>query len=277
MAGARYSIDAPSWIPGTETFEMNAADGAFDETVEEVVATIDTAGLAPGRHTLFVESQAPDGTFGVPTAVFFDVLEGGDDVMDVALSGGGGARTRTGSDGRDIIRYDGAPAPIAGGLGDDVIFGTGGDDVLRGDINWVSAQGELMGGDDVLYGLGGDDRIGGKAGDDTLYGGAGDDRLYGDDGDDVLRGGAGEDVLTGDSPLGTGVDTFVLAAGQGVDTIRDFTAGVDLLGLAGELTFGRLDFAQDGRDTLVELAEETIARLKGVAAEDVSEDWFVLV
>ena len=277
VAGARYSIDAPSWIPGTETVAMDAADGAFDEAVEEVAAVIDTTGLAPGRHTLFVESEAQDGTFGVPTAVFFDVLEGGDDVTEVALQGGGGARTRTGSEGRDIIRYDGAPAPVAGGLGDDVIFGTQGDDVLRGDINWVSGQTARMGGDDVIYGLGGDDRIGGKGGDDTLYGGAGDDRLYGDDGDDVLRGGEGEDILTGDSPLGMGADTFVLAAGEGVDTIRDFTAGVDLLGLAGDLTFGRLDFAQSGRDTLVELAGETIARLGGVAAEDVSEDWFVLV
>ena len=279
VAGARYSIDAPSWLPGAETFEMEAADGAFDETEEEVAATIDTAGLAPGRHTAFVEAQAQDGTFGVPMAVFFDVLEGGDDVTDVALSGGGGARARTGSDGRDIIRYDGAPAPIAGGLGDDVIFGTAGDDVLRGDINWVSAQGELMGGNDVLYGRGGDDRIGGKAGDDTLYGGEGDDFLYGDEGSDVLRGGAGDDVLSGDGRAagGAGADTFVLAAGQGTDTVRDFTAGVDLLGLAGDLTFGRLDFAQAGRDTRVDLGEETLALLEDVAVGDVSESWFVLL
>ena len=279
IVGARYSIDAPSFAPGAETFAMEAADGAFDGTEELVEATIDTEGLAPGRHTLFVEAEAADGTFGVPTAVFFDVLEGGEDVTEVALQGGGGARSRTGSDGGDIIRYDGAPAPIAGGLGDDVIFGTGGEDVLRGDINWVSAQGELMGGDDVLYGLGGDDRIGGKAGDDTLYGGAGDDRLFGDEGSDVLRGGAGDDVLSGDgrSAGGAGADTFVIAAGQGTDTIRDFTAGTDLLGLAGDLTFGRLDFAQQGRDTRVELGEDTLAILEDVAAGDVSEDWVVLV
>ena len=279
VAGARYSIDAPSWVPGTETFAMAAADGAFDETEERVVATIDTAGLAPGRHTLFVESEAEDGTYGVPTAVFFDVLEGGDEATEVVLSGGGGARSRTGSAASDIIRYEGAPDPIAGGFGDDVIFGTSGDDILRGDLNFVSGQDDRMGGDDVLYGLGGDDRIGGKSGDDTLYGGEGDDRLYGDDGDDLLRGGEGEDVLFGDgrSAGGAGVDTFVLAAGQGTDRIRDFTAGTDLLGLAGDLTFGRLDFVQDGRDTRVDLGDETLALLEDIAAGEVSEGWFVLL
>ena len=279
VAGARYSIDAPSWVPGTETFEMAAADGAFDDTEERVVATVDTAGLAPGRHTLFVESQAQDGTYGVPTAVFFDVLEGGDAATEVILAGGGGTRTRTGTDAADIIRFEGVAAPIAGGLGDDVIFGTDAADVLRGDFNIFSGQGGRMGGDDVLYGLGGDDRIGGKVGDDTLYGGAGDDRLYGDAGSDVLRGGAGEDVLFGDarSPGGAGVDTFVLAADQGTDVIRDFTAGIDLLGLEGDLTFRRLDFVQEGRDTLVEFAGDTLAVLRDVAADEVSEDWFVLL
>ena len=279
VAGARYSIDAPSWIEGTETFEMAAADGAFDDTEERVVATIDTAGLAPGRHTLFVESQAEDGTYGVPTAVFFDVLEAGEGVTEVVLSGGGGARSRTGSSGDDIIRYEGAPDPIAGGQGDDVIFGTQGADILRGDLNFVSGQDDRMGGDDVLYGLGGDDRIGGKGGDDTLYGGAGDDRLYGDEGSDVLRGGEGDDVLFGDarSAGGAGVDTFVLAADQGTDRIRDFTAGVDLLGLEGDLSFGRLDVVEDGRATRIDLGDETLAVLRGVAADEVSEDWFVLL
>lgn len=279
VAGARYSIDAPSWVEGTETFEMTAADGAFDETVERVRATVDTAGLAPGRHTLFVESRAADGTYGAATAVFLDVLEGGEGATDVVIGAEGGVRERTGGDAQDIIRGGRASDPVAGGLGDDVILGGAGDDVLRGDLNTLSGQGARQGGDDVLYGRGGDDRLGGKAGSDTLYGGAGEDRLYGDDGDDVLIGGRGDDLLLGDgrSPGGGGADTFVLRAGEGTDRVRDFTAGTDLLGLGGDLTFGRLDFDRSGRGTLVKLGDETLARLDGVSVDDVSQDWFVLV
>ena len=277
IGGARYSLDAPSWVPGTETVAMEAADGAFGDTEEGVLATVDTSGLAPGRHTLFVESRTGGGDFGVPTAVFFDVLEGGDEAAEVVLQGGEDPATRTATEGRDIVRFEGAPGPIAGGLGDDVVLGGEGDDVLRGDFNLKAPQDGRMGGDDVLYGRGGDDRIGGKVGDDALYGGAGDDALFGGMGDDVLRGGLGRDMLMGDSPAGGGADTFVLAAGQGTDTVRDFAAGVDLLGLAGDLTFGRLDFVQEGADTLIGLLDETVARLQGIAAEDVVEDWFVLL
>ncbi|MFK7840399.1 MAG: VWA domain-containing protein [Bdellovibrionales bacterium] len=56
-------------------------------------------------------------------------------------------------------------------------------------------------------------------GDDILKGGDGDDMLYGQEGNDTLYGGAGNDVLSG----GSGKDTFMLdAIGQGIDVIRDF-------------------------------------------------------
>lgn len=279
VGGARYSLDAPSWVEGAETFEMTAADGAFDETVERVQARVDTTGLAPGRHTLFVEARAEDGTWGAPSAVFFDVVEGGEEATEVIVRGGGGDETRTGGDAQDILRGARADGPIAGGLGDDVVLGGAGDDVLRGDLNLRSGQGDLPGGNDVLYGRGGDDRIGGKSGDDTLYGGAGDDALFGGTGDDVLVGGRGDDLLLGDNraPGGPGADLFVLAPGDGTDTVADFTAGTDLIGLGGGLTFGRLDFEGEEGDTLVRFGDETLARLSRVSADDVSEDWFVLV
>ncbi len=58
----------------------------------------------------------------------------------------------------------------------------------------------------------------GDKGDDTLSGGAGNDSLLGGNGDDVLRGGTGNDTLNG----GNGSDRFVLASGEGPDTIQDF-------------------------------------------------------
>lgn len=73
IAAARYSIDAPSWVSGTPTYALSAVDGGFNSTAESVQATVFTSGLAPGRHTLFVESQDASGNWGVPTAIFLNV------------------------------------------------------------------------------------------------------------------------------------------------------------------------------------------------------------
>jgi Ca2+-binding RTX toxin-like protein len=72
--------------------------------------------------------------------------------------------------------------------------------------------------------------VSGGGGGDELYGGNKRDVLHGDAGDDQLDGGGGNDTLTG----GAGHDTFVFdsALGQiGVDTITDFTHGVDSIAL----------------------------------------------
>jgi hypothetical protein len=69
IAAAQYTIDAPSWAGGVPV-AMNASDGAFNSTVENVVAQIDTTGLTPGRHTVFVEGQDANGNWGVLSAVF---------------------------------------------------------------------------------------------------------------------------------------------------------------------------------------------------------------
>lgn len=56
-------------------------------------------------------------------------------------------------------------------------------------------------------------------GNDTINGGEGDDLIFGQEGNDVIDGGEGDDTLFG----GSGSDTFILAdAGNGIDTIEDF-------------------------------------------------------
>ncbi len=71
-------VDTPSWQGGA-AIGMAAADGAFDEAVEGVEATLDTTGLAPGRHTLFVrgrDTTSPVGpAFGAPAAAFLWVVD----------------------------------------------------------------------------------------------------------------------------------------------------------------------------------------------------------
>ncbi len=124
---------------------------------------------------------------------------------------------------------------MVGRRGRDDIRGGDGDDLLKGGK-----------GNDALRGGDGDDRLKGQGGDDFLKGGEGDDTLLGGDGRDYLEGGAGDDTLVG----GEGRDVFVFTAAldvMGVDTIRDFVSGTDLIGLDADvftgLSAGRLSEA----------------------------------
>lgn len=94
---------------------------------------------------------------------------------------------------------------MAGGSGNDVIYGGTGDDRLKGN-----------GGHDRLYGGNGDDR---------LLGGGGRDQLFGGDGNDHLDGGPGRDKLTG----GAGADVFIFRANSNLDRVLDFEIGTDLV------------------------------------------------
>lgn len=163
---------------------------------------------------------------------------------------------------------------VAGGLGMDSIDGGEGNDLLRGDLNErSSADG---GGDDTISGGAGNDRIGGKAGNDVLYGDTGNDRIWGDQGDDLLWGGLGNDRLYGDSGnLSGGVDTFVLAIGEGTDTILDFESGVDLIGLADGLTFADLTLTSQNGNLKIASGPDTLAIVQGV--EGLTETDFALV
>ncbi|NJM96758.1 MAG: alkaline phosphatase [Phormidesmis sp. RL_2_1] len=178
-----------------------------------------------------------------------------------------------GGDDADVLVAFGGDDTAAGGLGADIIYGSDGDDVLRGDLNSRSAQAGI-GGNDIIYGGAGNDRIGGKGGQDTLFGEAGDDRIWGDDGDDIIYGGLGNDTLTGDDNSGgQGRDTFVLTVGEGTDIITDFEVGIDLIGLAGGLSFGSLTL----NNNTIRVDDEVIATLNGVDTALLSADSFVMI
>lgn len=201
-----------------------------------------------------------------------------DTVIDGDVGGGNGGGGQTGqeilgtADANDLEGTSGNDT-IAGLQGNDTIRGGDGDDILRGDLNNRSPQGK-QGGDDLIFGGAGNDRIGGKGGNDQLFGDAGDDAIWGDDGDDLLRGGLGNDRLTGDNfSGGQGADTFVLAAGEGTDTITDFEIGIDFIGLADGLSFGSLTFSGD----TISLGDETLAILQGVNTSVLTESAFTPV
>lgn len=73
IQAARYSIDSPSWIAGSVTYPMNAADGVFNSKTENLTATIDTTALNSGKHLVFVESQDINGNWGVTSAIFLQI------------------------------------------------------------------------------------------------------------------------------------------------------------------------------------------------------------
>ncbi|MEO0986925.1 MAG: M14 family zinc carboxypeptidase, partial [Cyanobacteria bacterium J06639_14] len=275
VVAGRYSINTPSWIDGVELFDMSAADGTFDSSVEMLTATIDTTGWEAGRYTVFVEGQDADGNWGVPTAVFLDVVAAPEGAS--ITEGSDEAETIVGEKVPEVIYALGGDDVVAGRGLNDLIFGGDGDDVLRGDSNKRN-PGRPNGGDDIIYGGAGNDRIGGKGGDDTLYGDEGDDSIWGDDGDDLLWGGAGDDILTGDDGSGgSGSDTFVLSYEAGTDTITDFEVGTDFIGLFGNISFNQLTIGQAAEDTLIEFNRQTLATLSGVNAATLTESSFIPV
>ncbi len=211
------------------------------------------------------------------------LIEGnnGQPPTDGDITGTDAADTLIGDTTANTINALGGDDTVAGDLGDDIITGSGGDDILRGDLNDRTTQDDGIGGNDIIFGGEGSDRIGGKSGNDILSGDAGDDFIWGDAGDDIIMGVTGDDILVGDNfSGGSGSDLFVFGNGDGTDTILDFEVGSDRIGLVeGELTFGDLTITQDGRNTLLGIADsgEVIAKLHNVQASALTESSFAVV
>ncbi len=181
----------------------------------------------------------------------------------------------------DRIDALGGDDTVAGKVGDDIIMGGDGDDALRGDANSRDPQDDKIGGNDIIFGDEESDRIGGKSDNDILSGDAGNDFIWGDDGDDIIMGVIANDTLVGDNfSGGSGSDLFVFDNGDGTDTIVDFEAGSDRIGLVeGELLFADLILTQDGNNTLLGVIStgETLAILNNVQASALSENSFETV
>ncbi|MGB3790422.1 MAG: alkaline phosphatase PhoX, partial [Phormidesmis sp.] len=216
-------------------------------------------------------------------------------------------QTIVGTDGDDTLTGGRLGDEITGGLGNDVIRGSVGNDLIRGDFGYVSAV--AGGGDDTIFAGGGADNVAGNEGNDKIYGGAGKDRLAGGDGDDFLFGGLGDDTLLGEAGNdrlygkagrdtlvggngddllvggrsrdmligGAGSDTFVLEAGPAKDLVMDFTAGEDIFGLKGALTFGQLSITARASNVLISIGDDDLALVMNASVADFAEASFVTV
>ncbi len=194
--------------------------------------------------------RAGNGTNTVTTGAGRDVIYSGVGA-DTIVAGAGNDHVflRGGSDGVDAgagndrltIDYGAMVTNVTGGI-------TGGNgktgyvghvaDLVRSLVDFQRVENFTIttgsGNDRLKTGAGADVLRSGQ-GHDVLKGGAGQDHLFGGAGRDHLRGGLGTDVVKG----GGGADVFVFASvaeastGKGHDVIRDFTVGVDRIGLAG--------------------------------------------
>ncbi|MDZ8082883.1 MAG: hypothetical protein RMX35_27940 [Nostoc sp. DcaGUA01] len=108
----------------------------------------------------------------------------------------------------------------------------------------------------------------------NIVGGDGNDYLAGGNGADTLRGGLGNYILNG----GLANDVFVLAAGEGTDTIQDFVNSNDKIGLANGLTYQQLMFSQEGDRVKISLTStgEVLAYLNNFTLNLLDLNDFVL-
>jgi PKD repeat protein/murein tripeptide amidase MpaA len=74
--GAQFYIDTPPWQAGATAVALAASDGAFNATTEGLTGTINTAGLAVGKHIIYVRALDAGGTWGPVSAVFLNVVAG---------------------------------------------------------------------------------------------------------------------------------------------------------------------------------------------------------
>jgi carboxypeptidase T len=68
-----YYLDTPPWVAGASANAMTASDGAFNSSSEGLSATVSTAGLSSGKHTLYVRAQDSLGNWGPVSATFLTV------------------------------------------------------------------------------------------------------------------------------------------------------------------------------------------------------------
>lgn len=198
--GPGYFDGQGDLIDGWDGLNDSIAAGAGDDTVEAGLGN-DTIDAGTGNDSI----DGGDGNDSILAGSGNDILRGGNG--DDTLIDGAGNDTVYGGAGNDIIDDQGGinattdPTLAFGEAGNDTIFGTAGDDTLDGGAD--------------------SDLLNGENGNDSLVGGSGNDTLNGDSGNDTLNGGTGNDSLNG----GDGDDRFILATGDGADSISGGEAG----------------------------------------------------
>ena len=140
------------------------------------------------------------------------------------MFGGADADHMEGNNGADEMYGDSGPDDMIGGsdlagvpdVGEAIMFGGLGDDVMAGDNAVIGATGVVggrsvalldlaIGGADTMNGDAGTDYMFGQIAGDTMSGGDAGDYMEGNDGNDTMSGQAGDDDMIGGSSATNGV------------------------------------------------------------------------
>jgi Ca2+-binding RTX toxin-like protein len=175
--------------------------------------------------------------------------------------GSSGEDVVSGAAGNDSLYGYGDVDYLFGGPGNDNLNGGAGEDYLTGDTGNDYLQGSD--GDDQLYGGSGNDYLDGWNGDDFLDGDTGNDTLLGYYGDDYLSGGSGNDYLAGE-----GGDDFMLG-GSGTDTLSGGDGDDFLFVLNAEVGTGKDTVYGGSGDDTVFVADPDALLFTGYISGDV--------
>lgn len=235
--------------------DQNFHDANFTIDIGTANATM-MAHATQGGHGAHDYNDAINGNAGDDTLIG---LSGRDHI-----NGGAGNDTLFGGTGDDVLNGGTGTNHVNGGAGNDYIFAGGGNDTVVGGAGYdtidfanatngvhvnLNAHTATGFGSDTISGV---EAVRGSAFNDVLIGDKGNNALDGGAGNDILRGGKGADTLFG----GAGDDTFVWGkkdVGTGIDTIKDFGNGHDVLDL--HALFQGSQAANAGNVKLVDSAE----------------------
>ncbi|MFC7611141.1 glycosyl hydrolase [Teichococcus aestuarii] len=266
--------------PGT-TPNIPTENGSSDETAGKPPGADDPVTATPAPTTPAPTTPAPTTPAPTTPAPTSPAPTNGEAAVSAApaksIKGSSAKETLTGTAGHDEITGGGGDT-LKGGAGDDTYVITTGDVVVE-----LAGQGI----DTVRTWLNNyvlpdnvENLILTGTGWNTLTGNGTANRLEGNLNPNVLNGKGGNDILTG----GGGNDTFIIAKGEGNDTITDFRGGAgasDVIKLDG---FAFKDFAavkaagqQSGADAVLNLGDGRVLTLKGVQLSSLAADDVQLV
>jgi Ca2+-binding RTX toxin-like protein len=242
----RTNVGSPGFAGTGETASLNGRSRSFD--VFDGGTGLDTlVGTSQGDAVL-LDDASRAAQAAAPRLAGIEVISVGDgsDLVDLTSTRFSyGAVLIDGGAGSDIIWSSGGDDLLYGGAGNDRIFAGGGDDYLSGDGGSDDLDGAA--GNDVVQGDSGNDKIFDAVGNGLLDGRGGSDDIYDGTGNALLVGGRGADRVT----LGGGHDIVAFNRGDGRDTVRGVGAAV--LSLGGGIEYRDLALRKSGADLLLEV------------------------
>jgi len=269
VAGTQYNdtID----LSGTELVAIAGIDGGLGNDV--ITGSTGNDVIIGGAGSDVLAGGAGDDVFlieGADTSydrfqgdAGFDTILGGngDDIIRVnsfsgantveKIDGGAGLNMIVGTQYNDTIDLSGTElfniVGIDGGVGNDTLTGSAGNDFLLGGDGNDIVNG--LSGNDILQGGLGSDRLADTSGNSILDGGDGADTLVGGRGNNFFSGGTGNDTIT----TGEGSGIIAFNKGDGQDVVNAVAGQNNVISLGGSFAYSDLGFTRNGNDLILDV------------------------